>query len=566
MEAHIIIPHTYSEGGTIENLPIQSLQTALSGDLVRYTNNGIIQIESIVSRQRHLISGILEIKSNTIYGMGKKGGRYYLFTPSDPRYPNFVVLSRVDIQLYQTNIYAVISFLQWTGKHPQGNCEFILGAVGDYQAELRNRLYRYNLGAHDPQRNSLKKKELIAELSFKDETLLEEITKRRDFTDRKIISIDPLGCTDVDDALHYEEHSDYSILGVHIADVSYWVSPNSQIDLLAQQRITSIYTSETTLHMLPSDLSENRCSLLQNKKRLALSLLITFDPIGTITHYEFVPSVIQNKAQITYEQADILLQNGEVTLVNLAHLLKVTNSHELVEKAMILANNLCAKFLITKYGKGILRTHTDSNEKFKGPVTDEVLLKYLHTKYQNAAQYIFCSDPSKNYSHHGLQTEWYTHFTSPIRRYIDIINHRMLKDILTDDYEKVVVQANTCNKQVKRFNRDLHYFDVVKSITNEVVTNAYIVEILNREDIAVKIYIPEYQLTEVLVLCHRKLGHLLEVSITEQGCTLLTEHSVYDYNLYTKLQVHLVPIPKHQIYSRKLRIYTDNSLFENTCQ
>ena len=93
MEAHIIIPHTYSEGGTIRNLPIQSLQTALLGDLVRYTNNGIIQIESIVSRQRHLISGILEIKSNTIYGLGKKGGRYYLFTPSDPRYPNFVVLS-----------------------------------------------------------------------------------------------------------------------------------------------------------------------------------------------------------------------------------------------------------------------------------------------------------------------------------------------------------------------------------------------------------------------------------------------------------------------------------------
>src|SRR5207253_4486329 len=97
---------------------------------------------------------------------------------------------------------------------------------------------------------------------------------RLDLCDKEIFSIDPPGCRDVDDALHIEKKDKTSVIGIHIADVSEWVTPDSAIDLYARQRMTSVYLPKKTHHMLPPELSENYCSLIKNQKRYTLSLLL----------------------------------------------------------------------------------------------------------------------------------------------------------------------------------------------------------------------------------------------------------------------------------------------------
>lgn len=558
-----------------------NLNRAIPGDKVklRIMPDRSGYVEEILERSNQLISGILEIKSQTIYGMGKKGGRYYLFRPSDPMYPSFVVLSRVDTKKYSTNIYVVIRFLHWeeNAKYPSGSCEFIIGEIGNFHHEARNRLYYRGLSSHDNERPLIKKSNLHNIIKARIDQLEKERSNRLDLTNNYILSIDPVGCKDIDDALSSEVCDDHYILGIHIADVSYWVQPDSDLDKQGFKRMTSIYGPHGNIHMLPNELSEHHCSLLKDQERLAVSLFVKMDKTGNIISSYFVPSIIKNKEQLSYEQADSLINTKHPQLSQLFHIISLMKSnyamplaspsHYMIEKSMILANALAAEHIINKYGKSILRIHTAPNSAIvPGYRLDPKLIAYLKTRLYNSATYHYYEGTDSPHMHFGLGMQYYTHFTSPIRRYTDIINHRLIKGEITMDdvtFNKMVIEANRICTQVKRFDKDIAYLNLINNLTTEITAEAYIIEIL-QYTASIKIYLPQYQLSQKLIICHSKLQHLYEFDISPAQLKLSQhDEEPHVYNLYDKISVTLTAIPKKDTFNKKLRIQVTGLTFIN---
>ena len=542
-----------------------------------------------------LIPGILSIKSTIIYGIGKKGGIYYIFKPSDSRYPNFIVLSRVDTSLYQRNLYAVIKLNQWlsSDKYPHGSCEFIIGEIGIIDNEIINRLYANGLSNHDWTRSLIKKKLINEEI-----TKLQNIkaqTPRLDLTDKDIFSIDPPNCLDIDDALHIENIGDelYEI-GIHIADVSEYIKSESVIDLYAKYRMTSLYWSQRTCHMIPSELSENLCSLVANQKRNTLSLLLKITSDGILKDYKFTETIICNKRKMTYDNAEILLEKKDKMLCQLEQILKIfrkcgdsnnimnihdnitPRAHFIVETCMITANELCAEFIIKNYDNGILRTHMDKkiDEQHKHINTDTTtseLLQYLYLRSQNAAQYQSFKPCGDNHSHFGLNAKYYTHFTSPIRRYVDLVNHRLIKNVLNSNknnsdfseeyFNKICLVANDINKKAKKLAKDITYLNIIDKLDKEnkslIQCEAFIVGIFDKTpSIKIKIYIPQFKLTTNIVICHYEMVNLYDIDRSVDHLKLIekstNEH--FEYLLYSTIMVIITPIPNIECFTKKLRI------------
>lgn len=329
---------------------------------------------------------------------------------------------------------------------------------------------------------------------------------REDFRDLIICSIDPPNCQDIDDALHALPLPNGNIeAGVHIADVSHFVDPDTPMDSEAASRGTTVYLVDRRIDMLPALLGTNLCSLRPFVERLAFSTIWEMTPDGDIVNVRFTKSVIASKAAFTYEEAQIRKDdpnlNDELTVsirllnslakklragrmaagaLNLAspevkiHLdssessdpidveqkeLRETNS--LVEEFMLLANISVAKKIQETFPQtAVLRRHLppprtnfeklqDILHKRKGLILDvsssgalaasldkcldpdepafNTLVRIMATRCMLSAEY-FCSGSvgRDTFGHYGLATPIYTHFTSPIRRYADILAHRQL--------------------------------------------------------------------------------------------------------------------------------------------
>ncbi|KAF9043793.1 RNB-domain-containing protein [Hymenopellis radicata] len=329
---------------------------------------------------------------------------------------------------------------------------------------------------------------------------------REDLRDVLICSIDPPGCQDIDDALHAKLLPNGNIeAGVHIADVSNFVHPDTPMDNEAAARGTTVYLVDNRIDMLPSLLGTNLCSLRPHVERLAFSALWELTPDAEIVNVRFTKSVIASKAAFTYEEAQVrkddpnlhdpltesvrLLNTLALKLkakrmaagaLNLAspevkiHLdsaessdpidveqkeLRETNS--LVEEFMLLANISVARKIQESFpGTAVLRRHLpppkanfeklqDILKKRKGLSLDvsssgalaasldlcldpaepafNTLVRIMATRCMLSAEY-FCSGSvgRDTFGHYGLASEIYTHFTSPIRRYADVLAHRQL--------------------------------------------------------------------------------------------------------------------------------------------
>lgn len=571
--------------------------------------DGIGEIIDIVDHNATSVSlsGILNIKSNVIYGVGKNNNRFYLFKPCNLKYPTFMVLTKIKPDQYRNNIYITIKFMKWeiTDKYPRGSCEDIIGEIGDFDSEISNCLHVNGLVFKQPKK-SIIQKEISETMSI--QTMHEKLEHRLDLRNKNVFSIDPIGCKDVDDALHIENLADGFIVGIHIADVSSIVRYNSIIDLEARKKMTSLYLPNGTQHMLPSDLSENYCSLLQDKDRNSLSLLIKVDASGNIYHHEFVQTIINNKLKLTYEEAEKLINKSKhkdlVKLSKVADLLRskyeylATDGHEhaehpishmLIETFMILTNVFCAESLISKYGDCVLRIHPELNYKFLKNNSDhlskihketnnedfQIVDKYLKRKSQFSAQYHPYSQLKPDQiKHFGLGVKYYTHFTSPIRRYIDLVNHRLIKGE-TDHLDLKELQmlcdaSNTINIKTKKMYRDLSYLKIIKTLEDskqsEIKTTGYIVDFVNKTSTAplkIKVYLPSYEITATITVCHSKISHLYYIE-RSPTCISLYEESTdkqVTYDLFSKIKVILVPVLNSNIFYNKLRIKLD----DNSC-
>lgn len=320
-----------------------------------------------------------------------------------------------------------------------------------------------------------------------------------------MVSIDPPGCKDIDDALHCIRLSNGRLeAGVHIADVTYFVHPGTAIDEEAAHRSTSTYLVDRRLDMLPGLLTTELCSLRSKEDHLAFSVIFEMDDNAHIYDVRFCKSVIHSVASLTYDEAQTMLDspdtdtdkvNQSVNLLNkLARILRknridmgaltlaspevrfkldsetrnptdvtmyaLKESNALVEEWMLLANITVSKQILRFYPTlAILRRHQPPSKQQFAPLlsaasavnislditssktladsldrairTDDIyfnkLLRILSTRCMMPAQY-FCSGelPKDQWHHYGLAAPVYSHFTSPIRRYADILVHRLL--------------------------------------------------------------------------------------------------------------------------------------------
>jgi len=332
---------------------------------------------------------------------------------------------------------------------------------------------------------------------------------RIDLREVETVTIDPTTARDFDDAitLSKDENGNY-LLGVHIADVSHFVKKGSKLDIEALLRCNSTYFPTKVVPMLPEQISNNLCSLVEGQDRLTVSVLLEISPDGSVLDQEVAKTVINSNKRFTYEQAFEILttdkksphkkmlktmeelchvfmkKRAERGSVELAlpdvqvvcddnespthiqtHMYDIT--HQMIEQFMVKANEIVAETLINREEGGVFRIHDEPDstnfDNFfafirllgftlpAAPTKNDIAKLFLDAKEhphieQIAVKYIrsqkLAMYSPDNIGHYGLGLENYSHFTSPIRRYSDLVVHRML---FTDKYEQKELQE-VCNK------------------------------------------------------------------------------------------------------------------------
>lgn len=377
---------------------------------------------------------------------------------------------------------------------PFGKIIDVLGAPGENETEMHSILAEFGL----PYRFEPELEKAAEKIS--DKIKVKDIKERRDFRDTFTFTIDPEDAKDFDDALSFKplENGNFEV-GVHIADVSHYVTPGSDIDKEARDRGTSVYLADRTVPMLPEKLCNRLCSLRPNEEKLCFSAVFEITPRAAIRKKWFGRTVIKSNFRLTYEQAqdiiegiaenpDTELQTAITVLNKLAGILKgkrrkagaidfsrpeikvlcdetgrpinvyqkiSKEANWLIEEFMLLANRSVAEFVAATGKTFVYRVHDVPNpekleslrhfakslgykmngelegKKAAGAISDlldkatgkpeAAAFKDIALRSMAKAKY-----STENIGHYGLAFADYTHFTSPIRRYPDLMVHRLL--------------------------------------------------------------------------------------------------------------------------------------------
>ena len=477
----------------------QNLGTAFHGDKVSVEIFARPTSKTLKEHPPETIEGeiveVLERGNTQIVGTFEKSKSFFFVIPDDKRIHRdiYIPKGQTDGAHPGQKVVAVID--EWTSEHlnPEGHIVEILGSSGQVQAEMASVARRYKLPLSFP-------KPVTAEAEAYERVIpKKELQQRLDLRKLDCFTIDPADAKDFDDAVSLETLPDgnYS-LGVHIADVTYFVHENTSLDKEAYTRGTSVYLADSVIPMLPERLSNELCSLRPNEDRLTYSAIMIVSPRGTIKDYKIAKSIIHSKRRFTYEEAQTVIETGKgdfAETIQLMHklsqiLLKKRmkdgsidfdsvetkfkydekgrpieimqklrlDAHRLVEEFMLLANQTVAKHigLAKKESNAkpfIYRIHDlPDNDKLKDlaafvenlgytfhlgeGVTSKAIQRLLADvkgkNEENVINEVAIRSMAKaiysdtNIGHFGLGFKYYTHFTSPIRRYPDLLVHRLL--------------------------------------------------------------------------------------------------------------------------------------------
>lgn len=469
---------------------------------------------------------ILKRARNTIVGNLKKGRHTHYVIPDDPRIiQDFIVPDPRNSgikPLPKIGDKVVVKLLDWTQRHlnPEGEIIEVLGKTHAPDAEFKGILHKYELNPNFPAA-VLKQTEAIP-----DHVRAAERKGRLDCREIFTFTIDPDDAKDFDDALSIEElDGDRYRIGIHIADVSAYVKPDTPLDKEAQKRGNSTYLVGTVIPMLPHALSNGLCSLVEAQDRLTKSVFITFSKKAQIEAVDFANTVICSNKRLTYRQAFAFMENDDLDAVRatplppkhqtgstgrplsdlnggemktlqrhirslwkIAHQLRKARfrngsldldmteikiyvdpqgyadriekqendaSHQLIEEFMLTANEQVARHMKRNRFHCIYRVHDEPDEEKLqelrqtmttfgvkcGNLTQSremsALLKQLkaHPQGYTLKVHVLRSLKQAQYraspdGHYGLAKNDYTHFTSPIRRYSDLIVHRVFDSYL----------------------------------------------------------------------------------------------------------------------------------------
>ncbi|MEM9894831.1 MAG: ribonuclease R [Bacteroidota bacterium] len=501
----------------------KDLNYAIHGDLVNvvitsragrgYRAEG--KVIKILSRNKEEFVGRIEVSTN------------FSFVIPDSRFIHFDIMVYPEkIGKAKPNDKVLVKIDRWhdhKNKSPLGTVTEVLGPAGENDAEIHSIMAEFGL----PFRFT-KKVEKAAQ-QIPSEIPLSEIEKRRDFRDITTFTIDPFDAKDFDDALSIKElENDTYEIGIHIADVSHYVSEGSELDKEAIERATSVYLVDRTIPMLPERLSNGLCSLRPNEEKLTFSAVFHIDKAGSVSKRWFGRSIINSDRRFTYEETqerieglesdftpevntlnaiakrlrDARFQKGAVNFETVEVKFKLDedgrplevipkerkDAHKMIEEFMLLANREVATHIFNWKEKGqsdgsktfVYRVHDDPDpEKLStfasfaakfghkvetsGNVSNSLnrlmgniegkpeqnVLESLAIRSMAKAKYT--TDPR---GHFGLAFEHYTHFTSPIRRYPDVMVHRLLHHYLEngksaeeEEYEPLCLHSSEREKR-----------------------------------------------------------------------------------------------------------------------
>ncbi|HUE62340.1 MAG TPA: ribonuclease R [Chthoniobacterales bacterium] len=439
---------------------------------------------------------ILERARDTIVGTLQQSRNFYYVVPDDPRLVHDVYVQvppRAKLPKTPTRDDKVVVRLEaWESRHvnPEGEIIEVLGAATAPGIDMLSIVRKYDLPTAFP-------KSVLDEANRIPQSVEQKLIQgREDLRNQFIVTIDPNDARDFDDAINVEKIDNTGgwRLGVHIADVSAYVTPDSALDREARRRGNSVYLPDRVIPMLPERLSNGVCSLNPDVDRLTHSVFIEFDKNGRAKNAGFARSVIRSAKRLTYKEAYAILQakrNGELsrrlhTAWELASLLRrkrfeqgsldldfpevkvhldadgkptrlerVENdqSHQLIEEFMLAANEAVARELRHRSIATIYRVHEDPDPEKLGEYREFILsfgYKVGDLSHRKEVQRFLASISGKpeeqalkigllkslkraRYAaqplgHYGLAKANYLHFTSPIRRYADLVVHRTLAE------------------------------------------------------------------------------------------------------------------------------------------
>ncbi|EDV34004.1 uncharacterized protein Dana_GF20740 [Drosophila ananassae] len=423
----------------------------------------------------------------------------HIFVPADRKIPRIRIETRQAAKLQNQRIIVTIDTWPRNSRYPHGHFVRSLGPLGDMATENEVILLEHDVP------HCKFSEEVLSFLPKMPWTIkAEDYAKRVDLRDLYICSVDPPGCTDIDDALHCRQLPNGNLeVGVHIADVSHFIRPGNALDKEAAARGTTVYLVGKRIDMVPELLSSNLCSLVGGVERFAFSCVWEVDHDANVISKRFHKSVIKSKRAMTYEEAQVLIDDpadqGEIakSLRNLNKLAKIlkkrrmdngalvlaspeirfqvdSETHEpleveakqmretnsMVEEFMLLANITVAEHIAAEFTEcAVLRRHPRppptnfdplvKAARYQGYQVDiesglelahsldkcvkednpyfNTMIRILTTRCMMQAVYFISGSLQKEeYFHYGLAAPIYTHFTSPIRRYSDIMVHRLL--------------------------------------------------------------------------------------------------------------------------------------------
>ena len=482
-------------------IPATSTGKSLHGDTVRVYmfrrktgRRPEGEVVEIISRAKSQFVGRLELSDH-----------FGFVIPDNNRININFYIPKDGIKEARNGDKVVVEIAEWPDKapNPVGRILDVLGTPGEHEVEIHSILAEYGLPYSFPEEIEEEASNLPTEITP------EEIARRRDMRASTTFTIDPFDAKDFDDALSIDrlENGNY-LIGVHIADVSHYVTEGTELDAEASERGTSVYLVDRVVPMLPEILSNNVCSLRPNEEKLTFSAVFEMDGEAHIKNEWFGRTVILSDRRFTYEEAQAIIEGGDdplkteiLELDSLAKIMRerrmkdgaisferaevkfildqdneptgvffkeAKDSNKLIEEFMLLANRRVAAFVGNELRKDpvykgiaptfVYRVHDDPNpeklaalsgmaKKFGYKVntkdrqsTARSLNKMLKDSYghreanmlstlamRSMAKAEYSTD---NIGHYGLAFDFYTHFTSPIRRYPDVMVHRLLQHYL----------------------------------------------------------------------------------------------------------------------------------------
>ncbi len=527
-------------------------------------------IQKFNFEKKSLIPGVLILKSKYHYGFNKRKIPYYLFKPITKDLPDFLVAFSNALK-YKNNIYINIKFKIWEIKIPYGTCENVIGEIDNDKSEYEFLLYKNNVF-----KKTFKLDKSIFKL-LKNKSLLDifenEAKSYKKINNLNIISIDPINCKDIDDALSYQKINDKHKIGIHIADPTLFIKKFNLLNKI-DDRISSIYCQHRKINMLPNILSDNYISLLENKLRFSLTLWITLDNNFNILNYKYEKCLIKVNKNYSYDEFDEIYKNNDY-LLNLFEISKnisknlnffeINNwdSHKMIEIYMLLANNLTAKFINKNYNFNILRTHNNDKNIFKNLDNYNLnndLKNFLNIYQSSSAEYKFINkkeNTDNNYYHYALNLKYYTHFTSPIRRLIDNYIHIIIKSIIDkesyisfENLERICDNVNNFNKNLKKMYKDSNKIDIFFN-KNFNIYDAYVINI---EYNNLKIYIPKLKYLQNVKLFDEKLLNILNINNTNLKIEINNENITETINIYDKIKVQIYSKSNQTFMIKKINI------------